>query len=102
MFELRRLLDLSESYATYLVLGAAAAIVGLVVANLGGWFAPGAMSAIGNLLLSPGRALVVGAFIAAGVAGHALPTGTRIASLAVGAFLFLHVVGGFGVMRHLL
>ena len=96
MFDLRKLFDLGESYATYVVLGAAAAIIGLFVSNLGGWFAQGAMQAIGNLLLSPGRALVVGGFLAAGVAGETLPTSTRVACLAVGGVLFVKLVGGFG------
>ena len=89
MNDLKKLLDLSQSYATYLILGAVAVIVGGAIANLGGFFAPDAMSAIGGLLRSPGRALFVAGFLAAGLAGELLPNSLRITCIAVGVVLFL-------------
>ena len=89
MNDLKKLLDLGQSYSTYLILGAVAVIVGGAITNLGGFFAPEAMSAIGGLLRSPGRALFVGGFLAAGLAGELLPNSLRITSIAVGVALFL-------------
>ena len=94
--DLNKLMDLGESYATYVILGAAAVICGLVLENFGGWFAPGVMHAIGNLLTSPGRVLFLTGFLAAGVAGDMLPSSVRTTCLIVGGALFAKlVVSGF-------
>ena len=50
MFDLNKLMDLSESYATYVILGSAAVIVGLLVNNLGGFFLQDLFSSISGLL----------------------------------------------------
>jgi len=97
MFDPKRLLDLSQSYATYVILGAVAVILGGLVVNLGGFFAPSAMQAIGGLLRSPGRALIVGGFFAAGLAGDLLPSSLRITCIAVGTALFLRYLVPFDV-----
>ena len=89
MFDIKKLLDLSQSYSTYLILGAAGVILGALFSNLGGFFAPDALNAIGGIVRSPGRALFVGGFIAAGLAGDMLPNSLRIACIAVGTGLFL-------------
>lgn len=90
--DFNKLMDLGESYATYVILGAAAVICGLVLENFGGWFAPGVMHAIGNLLTSPGRVLFLTGFVAAGVAGDLLPTSVRTTCLIVAGALFIRIV----------
>ena len=92
MFDLNKLMDLGESFATYLVLGAAAIICGLVVENFGGWFAESSMHAIGNLLTSPGRVLFLTGFVAAGVAGDMLPSSVRTTCFIVAGALLLRIV----------
>ncbi len=89
MYDWKKLLDLSESYTIYVILGAFAVIAGATLANLGNFFAPSAMQALGGLLRSPGRALFVAGFLAAGIAGNVLPNSLRITCIAVGVVLFL-------------
>ena len=92
MLDLEKLLDLGENYAKYVILGSAAVLVGLMLQNIGGWGGKGALDAISNLLLAPGRILFMAGFIACGVAADIVPTKVRITSLAVAAILFIKFV----------
>ena len=99
MFDLEKLMDLGESFTTYVILGSAAVAVGLFVNNLGGWFLEGMWGAISNLLLAPGRVLFMGGFIACGVAADTVPAKVRITALAVAAVLFIKFVALSGVAQ---
>ncbi|MFT7621100.1 MAG: hypothetical protein ACI9WU_000261 [Myxococcota bacterium] len=88
MQSLEKLMDLSASYATYVVLGSAALIVGLMVANLGGFFAEDLFKTIAGLLVYPGRCLVMGGLLACGLAGDGVPGGVRVASVVMATVLF--------------
>lgn len=89
MLDWKKLLDLSQGYTAYVILGAIAVIVGATLANLGGFFAPTALQALGGVFRSPGRALFVAGFLAAGIAGELLPNSLRVTCIAVGVLLFL-------------
>lgn len=94
MFDINKLMDLGESYATYVIFGAAAVIVGLFLNNLGGFFLEGVFAGISGLLRYPGQALIVGGFMAAGLAADSIPNSVRITCVAMGAVLFLSFFGG--------
>ncbi len=89
---LEKLMNMSESYATYVILGAAAVMMGTILNNLGDWFLPGMWAAISNLLTAPGQILFMGGFIACGVAAEKAPNSVRITALAVAAALFTKFV----------
>jgi len=89
---LEKLMNMGESYATYVILGSAAVIIGTVLNNLGDWFLPGMWAAVSNLLTAPGQILFMGGFIACGVAGDKVPNSVRITALAVAAALFTKFV----------
>ena len=97
MFDLNKLMDLSESYATYVILGSAAVIVGLLVNNLGGFFLQDLFSSSSGLLRYPGQALVMGGFFAFGLAAESEPSSVRIASIAMGTWLFIRFFFKFSV-----
>lgn len=96
MLEPKRLMNLSESYGTYVMLGAVALIAGLLVGNLG-TFSKGTfndvMAGLSGILRQPGLALFMGGFVAAGVAGDTIPGKVRVACLCIGTLLFLRFFG---------
>lgn len=88
LFNVKKLMDMSESYGTYIILGALLLMAGMLLQNLGGFFAEDVFNAISGLLRYPGQALVVGGFLAAGIAGDLLPGSVRVTAVVMGSVLF--------------
>lgn len=69
------------AYKLWIQLGIAGLAGGLFVGGLGKWFAPQAMATLGNFLMVPGGVLVTAGVAIAGLTGHELSNGVRMAAL---------------------
>ena len=92
MFDLEKLKDIGESFATYVIFAAVLSIAGGLIMTLNRWPEWGFVKTLANILVSPGHMLLVGGFMAAGIAGETVPSSVRVTAVIMGTLLFLRFV----------
>ncbi len=98
MFDKETLKDPALGHTTYIMIGAAAIIVGLLLASPGFIIDTEIFAKIAGLFRYPGRALVFAGFLTAGLCGETIPTSVRIGLVAMATVLFLRLFAPAGFL----